>query len=239
MLIFDYTASITISKNIFLNFQMLYKKLINHSYYCFILMFCFPSTICADELDDLAKTSRELISQFSNQLITELTAAIKDGGPQNAISKCNLQAPEISSKLSRDGWSIRRTSLKIRNPNNAPDDFETKILNEFEEKNSAGHDINKLAYYKFTEVGTKSEFRYIKAIPVGELCLQCHGEDLSEPVKLKLNELYPDDRARNFKVGDIRGAFTLRKNFKRNVPEFEEEITTDPVELPQYDEDGS
>jgi hypothetical protein len=215
---------------------MFFDKL--HSYCCLILIFCFSSASHADEIDDLAKTSRELISQFSNQLKTELTAAIKDGGPQNAISKCNLKAPEISSKLSRDGWSIRRTSLKIRNPDNSPDDFEKKILNEFEEKISAGHDINKLAYYKLTEVGTQSEFRYIKAIPVGELCLQCHGEYLSEPVKLKLNALYPDDQAINFKVDDIRGAFTLRKIFKRDVPEFEEGTTTGPIELPQYDENG-
>ena len=217
---------------------MLVNKLIHHSYCCSILMFCFSSASHADELDDLAKTSRELISQFSNQLKTELTTAIKDGGPQNAISKCNLKAPEISLKLARDGWSIGRTSLKIRNPNNAPDDFETKILNEFEEKKSAGHDINKLSYYKLTEVGTQSEFRYIKAIPVGELCLQCHGEDLSEPVKLRLNELYPDDQATNFKIGDIRGAFTLRNIFKRDVPEFDEETTTGPIELPQYDDGG-
>ncbi len=34
---------------------------------------------------------------------------------------------------------------------------------------------------------------------------------MKEPVKAKLAELYPDDRATGYKEGDIRGAFTLSK----------------------------
>nr|VFK10650.1 MAG: Protein of unknown function (DUF3365) [Candidatus Kentron sp. LPFa]VFK26753.1 MAG: Protein of unknown function (DUF3365) [Candidatus Kentron sp. LPFa] len=52
-------------------------------------------------------------------------------------------------------------------------------------------------------------FRYMKAIPTLEVCILCHGASLSPDVVAKLDELYPEDQARGFKVGDIRGAFSF------------------------------
>nr|VFK61436.1 MAG: Protein of unknown function (DUF3365) [Candidatus Kentron sp. UNK]VFK69117.1 MAG: Protein of unknown function (DUF3365) [Candidatus Kentron sp. UNK] len=52
-------------------------------------------------------------------------------------------------------------------------------------------------------------FRYMKAIPTLEVCTLCHGASLSPDVVTKLDELYPEDQARGFKVGDIRGAFSF------------------------------
>ncbi|MFT6919058.1 MAG: hypothetical protein ACJA2G_001693 [Cognaticolwellia sp.] len=57
----------------------------------------------------------------------------------------------------------------------------------------------------------KSVLRYMKAIPTGGLCLACHGSKLADDVSSKVNELYPNDQATGFKLGDIRGAFTLQK----------------------------
>jgi cytochrome c553 len=54
-------------------------------------------------------------------------------------------------------------------------------------------------------------FRMMKAIPTAEVCTQCHGSEIAEPVAAKLDELYPEDQARGFEVGDLRGAFTLKK----------------------------
>lgn len=54
-------------------------------------------------------------------------------------------------------------------------------------------------------------FRMMKAIPTTEVCTKCHGETLAAPVAAKLDELYSADQARGYKVGDQRGAFTLKK----------------------------
>jgi hypothetical protein len=37
----------------------------------------------------------------------------------------------------------------------------------------------------------------------------CHGSDIDPYVDARIRELYPDDQARGFKPGDIRGAFTI------------------------------
>ena len=52
-------------------------------------------------------------------------------------------------------------------------------------------------------------FRYMKAISTGALCLNCHGADVSADVTRELERLYPKDAARGFRVGDIRGAFSI------------------------------
>ena len=75
----------------------------------------------------------------------------------------------------------------------------------FEQRKQQGEAIAKIEYYEETEQG----FRYMKAIPTKGLCLTCHGETLSEPVKAALLKHYPDDTATGFNVGDIRGAFTI------------------------------
>ncbi len=52
----------------------------------------------------------------------------------------------------------------------------------------------------------------MKAIPTQEVCLACHGEKIDKATAAKLAKLYPKDKARGFKVGDLRGAFTMSKD---------------------------
>ncbi len=50
----------------------------------------------------------------------------------------------------------------------------------------------------------------MKAIPLQEGCLGCHGSEIKPAIAAALNEKYPNDQATGYSVGDIRGAFTLR-----------------------------
>ena len=53
--------------------------------------------------------------------------------------------------------------------------------------------------------------RYMKAIPVGEVCLTCHGGKLDPSLAAEIARLYPTDRATGFAAGQLRGAFTITK----------------------------
>ncbi len=59
----------------------------------------------------------------------------------------------------------------------------------------------------------KKTFRYMKALPVADICLQCHGpvEGLDAGLKAKLAALYPDDHAVGYGKGQIRGALTVKR----------------------------
>ena len=109
-----------------------------------------------------------------------------------------------------------RTSLKPRNANNAPDDWEKKVLNAFEKskaRSKAKNEVPKtLEFFEVVETDGHKKRRYMKAIGTGGVCLLCHGTNISPDVKTKLKELYPDDTATGFKIGDLRGAFSITDN---------------------------
>ncbi|WP_373276067.1 Tll0287-like domain-containing protein [Thiolapillus brandeum] len=159
--------------------------------------------------------ARKVIKQFATHLKGELKAAMKEGGPVNAISVCNDRAPGITDEVSASsGWSVARTSLKPRSTANSPLPWERKVMEEFEAKKAAGADPRTLDYSDVVEENGRKVFRYMKAIPTGKVCLNCHGGDEVKPeVEMRLKSLYPSDRARGFKEGDIRGAFVLKRTF--------------------------
>jgi hypothetical protein len=154
--------------------------------------------------------SRETTQEFMKTLKQELQAAMQEGGPVNAVSVCNLTAPAIASTYSiRNGWDVGRTSLKLRNPANAPDAWEQAVLVSFEERKRAGEDPATMEFYEVVSQDGSDELRYMKAIPTAPLCLACHGEQLDSIVKTRIETLYPQDQALGYKEGDIRGAFTV------------------------------
>lgn len=172
--------------------------------------FIMSSAYADDVLQQRADKSADAVKEFMGQLKAELQTAMKAGGPLNAIDICNKQAPEIARQLSdKYGWEIARTSLKTRNSANAPDAWETDVLQAFEQRKASGEAVKPMAYFEAIEKQGTKQFRYMKAIPTGKVCLNCHGSEISAEVKAKIQSLYAEDRAVDYKLGDIRGAFTI------------------------------
>jgi hypothetical protein len=179
-------------------------------------MLCFlPFTASAD-MDQYKAEAKKITGDFFNELKSELGKGMKAGGPVAAIGVCNTTAPAIAMKHSENsGWHVARTSLKLRNPANAPDAWETKILQQFEQRRAKGEGPDTLAYAEIVENGDDKYFRFMKGIvmpPMEKMpCLMCHGENIDANTAAKLDELYPQDKARGYKAGQVRGAFTLKK----------------------------
>jgi hypothetical protein len=163
----------------------------------------------ANDKAALVEASKAAIQALGTKLKGELQATMQAGGPAKAMEVCNTKAPEIAKAVSSEnGLQISRTSLKVRNPDNAPNEWQSKVLNDFEAQKAAGKDPGTLAYAEI--VG--NEFRFMKAIPTSAVCLNCHGTDIKPAVTSKLTELYPQDKATGFREGDLRGAFVVVKN---------------------------
>jgi hypothetical protein len=188
------------------------KKLITVTLLCSL-----PFGMAVAEQDDVkqrAAESKKVVQSFFQELKGELGKAMKAGGPLNAIEVCNKVAPGIAQAKSEEtGWEVGRTSLKTRNPNNAPDEWETKVLKQFEERAANGENPAEMGHFEVVEQDGKKVFRFMKAIgmpPLSKMpCLKCHGTDIDPKVVAKLDELYPEDQARGYKPGMIRGAFTI------------------------------
>jgi len=174
-----------------------------------------PFTAFADTAQYKAE-AKKITGAFFEELKGELGKGMKAGGPVAAIGVCRDRAPEIAMKHSQaSGWEVGRTSLKLRNPNNAPDAWETAVLKQFEERRAKGEGPQTLAYSEIVEENGERHFRFMKGIVMPPLekmpCLKCHGENLDANTAATLDQFYPGDQARGYKAGQVRGAFTLKK----------------------------
>jgi hypothetical protein len=155
----------------------------------------------SDDEDALLRKSREVTASFATEMQAALQTAMASGGPVGAIDACKVTAPAIAARLSSEyGADVGRTSLRVRNPVNAADDWESEILASFDAPGAPSE--------HFERTGNNGA-RYMKAIPTGALCLNCHGTVIPPDIASKLDEAYPDDQARGYYLEDIRGAFTI------------------------------
>jgi hypothetical protein len=169
------------------------------------------SPIAVDMDAEIAK-AKSAISVFAASLQAELKAAMQAGGPVRAISVCSTTAiPITQSVAAEQGLQLSRVSLKNRNPANRPNDWQREVLESFEQRKAAGEQVAELTWSDVRDVGGQPQFRFMKAIPTAGLCLQCHGKSLAPEVSARLEELYPEDKARGFEQGDIRGAFVVTR----------------------------
>jgi hypothetical protein len=165
----------------------------------------------SDETSELDQ-AKKATAAFARALKSELVSAMQSGGPIEAIDVCSARAVLIGEEVSLEqGMTLSRVSLRNRNPDNAPNEWQARVLDSFEARRVAGEAPGTLAWHEIADTGTGKEFRFMKAIPTGAICLQCHGETLATPVAEKLAELYPEDKATGYSQGDIRGAFVVTK----------------------------
>ena len=168
----------------------------------------------AVDMDALNSEARGIAMNFGKSLKHELMQGMKEGGPINALDVCNTAAPQVTQAAGKSsGWDVARTSLKLRNATNAPDEWEQGVLQRFEEIKMSGENIKKIEFSEIVEMDGKKTFRYMKAIPTAKPCMACHGKSIDPAVETKLQTLYPQDKARGYVPGDIRGAFSLQKTF--------------------------
>lgn len=165
----------------------------------------------SEHIGSLENQSKDAIKALATELKSELVAKMKDGGPIAALKVCNVKAPVITSSVSLSkNLEVKRTSLKTRNQSNTPDKWEREILVSFEQQKLAGAKVTELEQSSIMNINGQKYFRYMKAIPTQEPCLACHGKSIDKAVRESITELYPNDQATGFNLGDIRGAFTVK-----------------------------
>ena len=176
-------------------------------------MACTLLAGCSKNIEEEILLSRAASMQLGTDLKSTLVKSLTSKGPVSAIEVCNIDAIQISNTISqKNNLKVGRTSLKIRNPANKPDAWETKQLAWFSSQLESGADIKSLEAHEVVKENNEDIFRYMKAIPMQEPCMLCHGKTIAPAISEKIQKLYPQDQATDYEVGEIRGAFTLEIN---------------------------
>jgi hypothetical protein len=143
--------------------------------------------------------AKNALQPLKEQLVDALTGALQEGGPESAIAVCREKAPQIAAELSVNGVRMGRTSHKLRNPDNAPQDWVEPLLAAYLEdpQNSEPRAVRL----------DDSRIGYVEPIYAMSFCLSCHGPSIDPALQETIRSLYPEDQATGFHMDDVRGLF--------------------------------
>lgn len=168
-----------------------------------------------DELRGLVEESRRVSSQLLGQIRGELVKELERTGPIRAIVVCKYSVPEITSNISRQ-TGMRVTRVALRPWNRAlgeADPWEQKVLLDFGKRLANGERVETLEFFEKVDEPAGRAFRYMKAIPMAQPCLVCHGpvKTLSEGIRAQLADEYPNHKAVEYELGQVRGGISVKK----------------------------
>jgi len=141
-----------------------------------------------------------VIISIQNATSSELTRALTEGGPGDAIKVCHLSAATLIQRIGREeGIAAGRTSARLRTPSNAPKPWAAPIVQKY--ANARAADVDGFAIDLGDRVGI------MRPIVHRAVCAPCHGTEaqLNPQVREELKDRYVVDRATGFKDGDLRG----------------------------------
>ena len=168
------------------------------------------TTVTEAQLNQMSSTAMEFMKELKSVLIKE----IQQGSVLSAVAVCSDTAQLLTNEFGlKRGVFVRRVSFNNRNGNNFPDEYEKQILNKFRVMQNGG---------KLTETSENIEviiedgskyLRYLKPIFIQAECLNCHGSetDMQKETRELIAEKYPNDKAKGYKLGDLRGAVSVIK----------------------------
>ena len=180
-----------------------------------ILMLIAGSALAAEDVNKLAeyKQAKEVARQVLEGSRKLLMEEMERKGPAGAVQACSAVAMDLAGRHEKEGWRIRRVSDRLRNPQDAPDAYEARVLSRFLSMKASGTLKPASEAGEVVVEGGKRYLRYMKPIFIpGPLCLKCHGgpAEIAPDVKARLRQLYPEDQATGYSIGDLRGAVSVK-----------------------------
>jgi hypothetical protein len=161
----------------------------------------------ADSLSFLTRGD-SITGVATTTLLAKVAAAMQEGGPANAVDYCSARAlPLIDSLALAYDCSIRRATDRNRNPADTLLAREQNVWDDYTAQ-KAGQ-----APMKSRIVVAGDTVYYYRPIAIGmPACLQCHGQpdtDINTATLAALKTKYPEDRATGYRMGDLRGMWSL------------------------------
>jgi len=181
-------------------------------FFYLLLLSCSENKVevSEQEIAGMRTTAMEFMKDLKGVLINK----IKTNGVLQAVSVCSDTAQVLTNNFGvQKGVFVRRVSFKNRNVNNSPDDFEKKVLSKFELLHQNKELNSETEHVEIVQEGDFKYLRYLKPILVQAECLNCHGNetDIMPEVKQLIAQEYSKDKAVGYKIGDLRGAVSLKK----------------------------
>jgi nitrate reductase cytochrome c-type subunit len=161
--------------------------------------------------DDFQIESKKLATDLKQSLTKNLFEKIEKDGAASAVEFCNVNVKPIAKDAAKNlasKYDFGRSSHKIRNSANEPQDWMLPIIESFK---TIKFDKNKIETYAKVIKLPNGKRIYAEPLFAQAQCLTCHGEMISAEVHNKINQLYPNDKATGFKLNDFRGMIWIKE----------------------------
>ncbi len=172
---------------------------------------CEPRPEQPSEAD--IQAARKAAVTFDIRMKREITDRLERGEDPVAVYLAYADnVPGWGLEISNAGkFDFSRTAITVRNPANAPDAWETRQMELFNLLADGGQDPEAFEVAEIVQEGNEKVFRWMRPTVMGEACMACHGEGVSERIKLLLGQEYPLDDALGYSEGQLGGAYSVRK----------------------------
>lgn len=174
----------------------------------FVSVLSCNNSLTTKEKENYSAKGKEIAQASFKELSNQLMKQMKEGGPSQAVPFCNTQALPITNKLSETyNVTIKRTSDKLRNPENKATPRELEVIEEYKSLRSAKKELAPIV-----EIDINNQKHFYAPIVLKANCIVCHGElnnHVSKKTDSILKELYPHDLAIGYKEGDLRGIWSI------------------------------
>ena len=131
-----------------------------------------------------------------------MSTVVKGEPDQNYNLVPQVVATNVAKRMTAGSdYYVRQVSLRYRNPNNRPDEFETAQLKLFSAKST-------LESSNIVMQNGQEMFRYMLAMKAEKSCLECHGSYDTAPRFVQ--ERFPRGHySYNYQIGEIIGAVSV------------------------------
>jgi len=171
----------------------------------FFLVTLFSGPAGADTIKTKKKRAEAYAREIINLRSRLAKTFIKPGmviTPKTFKKVCGAVGKRIKEIEKKEGFVITHAAVRWRNPKNAATPFEARLMSRFT------HNKDFKKFWDITFEGDKTYRRLIMPIFVEKACLACHGEKAKRPAFIV--KKYPDDKAYDFNVGDLRGIISIK-----------------------------
>lgn len=168
------------------------------------------SALTAADTARVLEEGGAIATAVAQGLAGRLQAELAAAGPAGAVDFCSQTALGLTDSLvsvHSTAMAVKRTSTRIRNPQNAPDALEREAIAWFESMHAASGEWP-AAHVQAAGAG---EVRYYRPLMIAAFCTTCHGaaEQIDPQVRQILAERYPEDQATGYREGDLRGVIRV------------------------------
>ena len=173
------------------------------------MVFANPYQNKQEDIESVIATGQNAASQLLKTLGGNLKKEMQANGPVAAAKFCSENAFPLTGSVSDsfgEGVSVKRVSLKERNPANRPESDEKAVLEALQTLKE--HNVELPGY--LVERSGADTYKFYKPLSINkEVCLKCHGEMKPGALADYLKSMYPSDKATGYRMGDLRGAIVV------------------------------